>query len=56
MRQNLKTKDGLESKNHLKLLIENKYVSLIKDEKNKNKDFFGRLLRYVYIEQLLMLI
>ena len=46
----LKDNEGLESKNHLKLLIENKYVSLIKDEKNKNKDFFGRLLRYVYID------
>ena len=46
----LKDNEGLESKNHLKLLIENKYVSLIKDEKNKNKDFFGRLLRYVYLD------
>ena len=46
----LKDNEGLESKNHLKLLIENKYVSLIKDEKNNNKDFFGRLLRYVYLE------
>ncbi|MDC6480774.1 thermonuclease family protein [Flavobacteriaceae bacterium] len=46
----LKDNEGLESKNHLKLLIENKYVSLIEDKKNKNKDFFGRLLRYVYIE------
>ena len=46
----LKDNEGLESKNHLKLLIENKYVSLMKDEKNKNKDFFGRLLRYVYLE------
>ena len=46
----LKVNNGLESKNHLKLLIENKYVSLIKDEKNKNKDFFGRLLRYVYLD------
>jgi len=46
----LKDNNGLESKNHLKLLIENKYVSLIKDEKNKNKDFFGRLLRYVYLD------
>ena len=46
----LKDNNGLESKNHLKFLIENKYVSLIKDEKNKNKDFFGRLLRYVYID------
>ena len=40
----------LPPKNHLKLLIENKYVSLIEDKKNKNKDFFGRLLRYVYID------
>jgi micrococcal nuclease len=46
----LKDNAGLESKNHLKLLIENKYVSLIEDKKNKNKDFFGRLLRYVYID------
>ena len=46
----LKNEGGLKSKNHLKLLIENKYVSLIKDEKNNNKDFFGRLLRYVYLE------
>ena len=46
----LKDNNGLESKNHIKFLIENKYVSLIKDEKNKNKDFFGRLLRYVYLD------
>ena len=46
----LEDEGGIESKNYLKLLIENKYVSLIKDEKNKNKDFFGRLLRYVYLE------
>tara|TARA_B100001063_G_C16715118_1_gene530251 strand:- start:415 stop:804 length:390 start_codon:yes stop_codon:yes gene_type:complete len=46
----LKDNEGLESKNHLKLLIENKYVSLIEDKKNKNKDFFGRLLRYVYVD------
>ncbi|MDA9593688.1 thermonuclease family protein [Flavobacteriaceae bacterium] len=46
----LKDNNGLESKNHLKFLIENKYVSLIKDEKNNNKDFFGRLLRYVYLD------
>ena len=45
----LEDEGGIESKNYLKLLIENKYVSLIKDEKNKNKDFFGRLLRYVYL-------
>jgi micrococcal nuclease len=30
----LKDNAGLESKNHLKLLIENKYVSLIEDKKN----------------------
>jgi micrococcal nuclease len=46
----LKDEGGLESKNYLRLLIENKYVSLIKDEKNNNKDFFGRLLRYVYLK------
>ena len=35
----LKDEGGIESKNYLKLLIENKYVSLIKDEKTRIKTF-----------------
>jgi micrococcal nuclease len=46
----LKDNEGLESKDYLEFLIKNKYVSLLKDEKNNNKDFYGRLLRYVYLD------
>ncbi|MDC1218156.1 thermonuclease family protein [Flavobacteriaceae bacterium] len=41
---------GVESKNHLKTLIENKYVNLIKGDVTNNKDYFKRLLRYVYVD------
>ena len=41
---------GVESKNHLKTLIENKYVNLIKGDITDNKDYFKRLLRYVYLD------
>ena len=41
---------GVESKNHLKTLIESKYVYLIKGDGTDNKDYFKRLLRYVYVD------
>ena len=41
---------GVESKNHLKTLIESKYVNLIKGDVTANKDYFKRLLRYVYLD------
>ena len=41
---------GVESKNHLKTLIESKYVNLIKGDITANKDYFKRLLRYVYLD------
>ena len=41
---------GVESKNHLKTLIESKYVNLIKGDGTDNKDYFKRLLRYVYVD------
>ena len=41
---------GVESKNHPKTLIENKYVNLIKGDVTNNKDYFKRLLRYVYVD------
>lgn len=47
----LSEKFGLEAKNHLKKLIENKKVILIKGELTKNKGFYQRLLRYVYFDK-----
>ena len=44
----LKDPFGVESKTHLKKLIENKYVNLIKGDETSDKDYFKRLLRYVY--------
>jgi endonuclease YncB( thermonuclease family) len=35
---------------HLKALIQNKHVKLIKGVVTANKDYFKRLLRYVYID------
>ena len=46
----LKDPFGVESKTHLKKLIENKYVNLIKGDDTANKDYFKRHLRYVYID------
>ena len=46
----LKDTYGVESKNHLKTLIESKYVNLIKGDVTANKDYFKRLLRYVYLD------
>jgi endonuclease YncB( thermonuclease family) len=37
-------------KKETKVLIENKYVNLIKWDVTSNKDYFKRLLRYVYID------
>ena len=47
----LSEKFGLEAKNYLKKLIENKRVRLIKGEQTKNKGFYQRLLRYVYLDR-----
>ena len=41
---------GVESKNHLKTLIESKYVHLIMGDVTANKDYFKRLLRFVYLD------
>lgn len=41
---------GVESKLYLKKLIEGKEVFLSKDKLNKDKDRYGRLLRYVYLD------
>ena len=46
----LKDPFGVESKTHLKKLIENKYVNLIKGDETSDKDYFKRLLRCVYID------
>ena len=46
----LKDLYGVESRNHLKALIQNKHVKLIKGVVTANKDYFKRLLRYVYID------
>ena len=46
----LKDPFGVDSKTHLKKLIENKYVNLIKGNDTTDKDCFKRLLRYVYID------
>ena len=46
----LKDLYGVESKNQLKALIQNKHVKLIKGVVTANKDYFKRLLRYVYID------
>ncbi len=47
----LKDPFGVESKNHLKKLIENKYVNLIKGDDTADRDYFKRLLRYVYLDE-----
>ena len=46
----LKDPFGVDSKNHLKKLIENKYVNLIKGDDTADKDYFKRLLRHVYLD------
>tara|TARA_B110000093_G_scaffold147203_1_gene159650 strand:- start:128 stop:307 length:180 start_codon:yes stop_codon:yes gene_type:complete len=46
----LKDPFGVDSKTHLKKLIENKYVNLIKGNDTTDKGCFKRLLRYVYID------
>ena len=46
----LKNPFGVESKTHLKKLIENKYVNLIKGDDTADKDYFKRLLRCVYVD------
>jgi len=42
---------GIESKMYLNQLIHNKVVILERDEISDNKDKYGRLLRYVYLDK-----
>ncbi len=42
---------GIESKMYLHQLIDNKVVTLERDGISKNKDKYGRLLRYVYLNK-----
>jgi len=42
---------GIESKMYLNELIHNKVVTLERDEISDNKDKYGRLLRYVYLDK-----
>ena len=42
---------GIESKMYLDNLIDNKVVILKRDRISKNKDKYGRLLRYVYLDK-----
>ena len=42
---------GIESKMYLNELIHNKVVILERDEISDNKDKYGRLLRYVYLDK-----
>jgi len=42
---------GIESKMYLNQLIHNKVVTLERDEISDNKDKYGRLLRYVYLNK-----
>jgi len=42
---------GIESKMYLNQLIHNKVVTLERDEISDNKDKYGRLLRYVYLDK-----
>ena len=47
----LKDPFGVDSKTHLKKLIENKYVNLIKGDDTVKEDYFKRYLRDVYIDR-----
>jgi len=47
----LPTLEGIESKMYLHNLIDNKVVILKRDGISKNKDKYGRLLRYVYLDK-----
>ena len=42
---------GIESKMYLHEMIDNKVVILERDEISDNKDKYGRLLRYVYLNK-----
>ena len=42
---------SIESKMYLNQLIHNKVVTLERDEISDNKDKYGRLLRYVYLDK-----
>lgn len=45
----LKEDLGIEAKNKLKELIENKEVFLENDESQEDQDIYGRILRYIFI-------
>ena len=47
----LPTLEGIESKMYLDRLIDDKVVILKRDGISKNKDKYGRLLRYVYLDK-----
>lgn len=47
----LPTLEGIESKMYLDKLIDDKVVILREDEISNNKDKYGRLLRYVYLNK-----
>ena len=47
----LSTLEGIESKMYLDKLIDDKVVILREDEISNNKDKYGRLLRYVYLNK-----
>lgn len=40
---------SMEAKNYLKELIENKYITMDEEDLDANKDRYGRLLRYAFI-------
>tara|TARA_R100000742_G_C4277396_1_gene99231 strand:+ start:1287 stop:1631 length:345 start_codon:yes stop_codon:yes gene_type:complete len=46
----LLTLEGIESKMYLYNLIKGKTIILEKDNYSRNKDKYGRLLRYVYLD------
>jgi len=41
---------GPEASAYLKKILKNKYVFLVPDEKNENRDKYNRLLRYVFMK------
>ena len=47
----LPTLEGIKSKMYLDKLIDDKVVILKEDEISNNKDKYGRLLRYVYLDK-----
>ena len=47
----LPTIEGIKSKMYLDKLIDDKVIILKEDEISNNKDKYGRLLRYVYLDK-----